>query len=280
MSGLTYTAAQQDQAKTVQRVVLCADDYGLSPAVSRGIRDLLQAGRLSATSCMVVYADFEHEAEGLKPFFGKADIGLHFTLTADRPVKALMRDAYARRLDAGRVAAELEHQIATFAAAFGRMPDYIDGHQHVHLLPTVRDAVVKAAQRIGAYVRSTAEPVGLSMARRPSPVEAAFLSWTARPLRALIRQFNLKTNRGFRGVRTFRETAPYRDIFLKMAKTAQHGCLIMCHPGEVDGTLKIRDRVWNAREGELRYLASKTFESDLAEAGLILSRLEDALPIR
>ncbi len=35
-------------------VVLCADDYGLAPGVSAGIRELLDAGRLSATGAMTL----------------------------------------------------------------------------------------------------------------------------------------------------------------------------------------------------------------------------------
>ena len=42
-----------------RKIVLCADDYGLSLGVSRGIRELLEMGRLSATSCMVVFPEFE-----------------------------------------------------------------------------------------------------------------------------------------------------------------------------------------------------------------------------
>lgn len=33
-------------------IVLCADDYGFYSAVSQGIRHLLEAGRLTATSVM------------------------------------------------------------------------------------------------------------------------------------------------------------------------------------------------------------------------------------
>ena len=37
-----------------RRIWLCADDYGISPGVNRGIRDLVERGRLNATSAMVV----------------------------------------------------------------------------------------------------------------------------------------------------------------------------------------------------------------------------------
>jgi len=259
------------------RIVLCADDYGLSPGVSRGIRDLLAAGRLSAASCMVVYPEFEIEGPLLAPHFGQADIGLHFTLTADRSATSLMREAYFRGLNKDLVGAELERQLAAFQAVLGRTPDYIDGHQHVHLFPGVREPVVAAARRLGAYVRSTREPIGRAMVRRASPVEAAFLSWTAEPLQRLIEQFALPTNRGFRGVRTFREATPYRTLFLRMIEQAPPGCLVMSHPGSADDALARRDRVTVQREDELRYFAGAEFPRDLANAGLVLSRLRDAL---
>ena len=262
---------------TLRHVVLCADDYGLSAAVSRGIRDLLAGRRLTATSCMVVHPEFASEGPLLVPFLGRADIGLHFTLTADRSATSLMRDAYLGRLDRAAIARALERQLQIFTRVMGRAPDYIDGHQHVHLLPDVREPVVDAAQRIGVAVRSTRERIGLAMIARPSPVEAAFLSWTATPLQMLLERRNIATNRGFRGVRTFRETAPYRALFQRMIADAQDGCLIMCHPGFADAALAERDPITRQREDELSYFASDAFPRDLAEAGLVLSRLGDAL---
>ncbi len=258
-------------------VVLCADDYGFSPGVGSGIRALIEQDRLSATSCMVVYPEFEAEGPLLKPYVGRVDIGLHFTLTADRSVKSLMRDAYLGRVEAKRIAEELERQLGTFARVMGMPPDYIDGHQHVHLLPGVREPVTDAAVRLGAYVRSTLEPIDWRMATRPSAVESAFLSLTARPLEQLIRAEGLTSNRGFRGVRGFREAVPYAKLFRRMIAGAGAGSLVMCHPGIADGVLAMRDPVTDAREDELRYFASSDFLHDLAAEGLMLSRLRDAL---
>lgn len=263
----------------MHRIVLCADDYGLSPGVSRGIRELLAQGRLSATSCMVVYPEFETDGPLLEPWLGKADIGLHFTLTAERSAGSLMRAAYLGHMDVGAVASELERQLSTFSRIMRRNPDYIDGHQHVHLLPGVREAVVGAALRIGAYVRSTWEPIGWAMATRPSPVEAAFLSWTSGPLRSLIRETGVQTNHGFRGPRTFRERTPYRLLFRRMIVGAKDGCLVMCHPAMPDRTRVRHDPIVSAREDELRYLGSDEFLRDVADAGLTHNRLADTFVV-
>ena len=69
-----------------RRIWLCADDYGISPGVNRGIRDLIERGRLNATSAMVVGAAIgRDEAGALRTAAANSPrcaIGLHLTLTA------------------------------------------------------------------------------------------------------------------------------------------------------------------------------------------------------
>src|SRR5881397_1256536 len=69
-----------------RRIWLCADDYGLSPGVNRAIRDLIERGRLNATSVMVVGpAIGRDEVAALQAAVAdsaRCAIGLHATLTA------------------------------------------------------------------------------------------------------------------------------------------------------------------------------------------------------
>src|SRR5580704_19408936 len=67
-----------------RHITLCADDYGISPAVSGAIRDLIAKRRINATSVMVRAPTFSHaEAAALREAAGDhAAIGLHLTLTA------------------------------------------------------------------------------------------------------------------------------------------------------------------------------------------------------
>jgi predicted glycoside hydrolase/deacetylase ChbG (UPF0249 family) len=262
---------------TPRRIVLCADDYGYSPGVSRGVRELLEAERLSATSCMVVFPEFAEDGPLLKPFLGRADIGLHFTLTVDRPLASVALECHLRPPAVATIIDAIEKQVATFADAIGRLPDYIDGHQHVHVLPVVREAVIRVAKQIGACVRSTVEPIGPAMCRRPAPLESIYLARASRSLAARAREAGVATNRGFRGVRTFRETGPFRTLFRCMIKDVVNGSLVMCHPGYADPLLATRDPVQSVREEELRYLAGPDFPRDLQEEGVVLSRLADAL---
>ena len=50
--------------------ILCADDYGLAPGVGRAIRNLIERGRLSATSCMTAGRFWPEEARLLQPLGG------------------------------------------------------------------------------------------------------------------------------------------------------------------------------------------------------------------
>ena len=141
------------------RIWLCADDYGISPSVNAAIRDLVVRGRLNATSVMVVAPSFHRgEALALQALNAKTQrvaIGLHVTLTAPftpltnyrppfRAIGPTLVSALMRRLDRPSLAAEIAAQFEAFARAFGRAPDFVDGHQHVQLFPQVREAFLAA----------------------------------------------------------------------------------------------------------------------------------------
>ena len=134
---------------------------------------------------------------------------------------------------------------------------------------------MSAAERSGAYLRLTTEPLSSILGTRVSPVKSAFLSRLGRPLEREARRRGIAGNRGFRGVRSFTERAPFRTLFRRMINAAPAGTLIMCHPGRVDAVLESRDPLTFPREAEYNYLASDEFPADLAAAGLRLARLSE-----
>ena len=150
----------------VRHICLCADDYGISPAVNAAIRELLAAGRINATSVMVVAPAFDaSEARALAEITlsRRIQTGLHLTLTAPfRPLSEasglivqgsfprlplVIMAAAGRAVSRRGLAAEIAAQLRAFAAAFGRPPDFVDGHQHVQLLPRIRDAILTEVKR-------------------------------------------------------------------------------------------------------------------------------------
>src|SRR5512143_337399 len=161
-----------------QPVILCADDFALAEGVSEGILRLANAGRLTAIACMTASPLWRSLAGRLDAIEDRCDIGLHLTLTDLEPIGPLPRLAPAGRLPGlGRLMAaafagsfepaevrdELRRQWGAFVAARGRPPDFLDGHQHVHLLPGVREAVLQLATmggRARPYLRICGEAFG------------------------------------------------------------------------------------------------------------------------
>ena len=155
---------------------LCADDYGISPAVSKAIRSLVVQGRLNATSVMVAAPSFDRsEAGSLKMLNAGARrvaIGLHVTLTGRfkpmslgyRPTRdgtfvslaEMMVRGQLRLLDRKQARnRDRRRSSRAFVDQFGQPPDFVDGHQHAHLFPQVREALLDVVKEMApqAWVR-------------------------------------------------------------------------------------------------------------------------------
>ena len=270
-----------------RRLWLCADDYGIAPGVNRAVRDLIGRGRLSATSVMVTAPGFtvaEAQALAQAAREGGAAIGLHFTLTAPfRPASVAGAGAFPglartfatglrRGLDPGALAREAASQFALFAAAFGRPPDYVDGHQHVQVLPQVGDALIAAMTRTapGAWLRQCGRAVppwrGL---RDPKGLLIEALSVR---LRRRCAQAGVATNPAFAGTYDFRGMKDYEVLFTGFLDGLPDGGVVMCHPGFVDPELERLDAFTVMREREYAFFAGDRFAAVLAASGMALMR--------
>lgn len=263
-------------------LIICADDYAIAPGVSRAIVDLACRRRLSATSCMTVSPYWASHAAWLQPVADRLDVGLHLTLTDQRPIGEMpqlapdgtlpgwgrfARDAYTGRLPRAEVQAQVVRQIQAFEDAFGAPPAFIDGHQHVHLLPVVREAVIEAARGIpNCWVRDCRAPTGTILRRGVFVAKALALSALSGRLSHLAACAGVPRNRGFAGARDFSDPAPFAtrlDRFLggQPGEGRLVPALLMCHPGFPDDELRAVDPVCEARRDEYDTLAGIVFEA-------------------
>lgn len=276
--------------------VLCADDYGISPGVSAGIRELIEARRLSATSCLVASPHWAAEAPRLRMLADDADIGLHLTLTQFKPLGPMPRLApagvlpspaklfvlaCAGRLDKREIADEIGRQLDVFEQAMGHAPVYVDGHHHIHQFPTVHAVLLEQFRRRlprGTFLRTCGEPIAAIWRRGVARTHAGFLALTAHRLRRMARASDIPTNCRFAGVLDFTEQLSYRELFPRFIAGAPMGLAVMCHPGHPDQALAELDGVVEKRADELAYLASEAFVQDMKSAGLQLARFKE-LPV-
>ncbi|WP_454632249.1 ChbG/HpnK family deacetylase [Bradyrhizobium cenepequi] len=280
-----------NDAAQPRRIWLCADDYGLSEGVNRGIRDLIARGRLNATSVMVVGAAIGRDEVGaLKSVAAESPrcaVGLHATLSAPfrpltmyfRPVNGglflpfprMLRAGLFRRLDREMIHAELVEQLATFKDMFGRAPDFVDGHQHVQLFPQVRDAFLRAVKEAApeAWVRQGGRNQVLSQRLRAP--KALVLDTLSAQFRKRARRAGIAFNPAFAGAYDFSKSPDFGPLMQQFLAGLPDGGLVMCHPGFVDETLKELDPLTSQREKEHAFLGSEHFPQLLAANNVTLA---------
>lgn len=270
---------------------LCADDYGMAPGVNDAIRQLIARGRLNATSVMTAAPCLDaREADALAELNAsekRAALGLHVTLTGPfRPlsegfaplrdgafpsISEMMKLAMTRRLTPEPLAIEIAKQFEAFTAALGRQPDFVDGHQHVHLLPIVREAFLKVVAEAApkAWVRQCGRA---RAARRLQDPKALVLDVLSVGFRGRAARRGLATNPAFAGAYAFTSDANFAGIFPGFLNGLPDGGLIMCHPGFVDDALRSLDSLTDLREREFAFFNSDAFPGLLAEYDVALTR--------
>jgi chitin disaccharide deacetylase len=253
------------------------DDFGQHGGINRAALRLADAGRLNALSCLVggpAWAGGCALLRGLDR--SRTDIGLHLDLTqfalgANAPMRlpALIARAYLGALPLAPLRAEIAAQLDAFEAALGRAPDFVDGHQHVHQLPRVRDMLLDVMHARGgagrAWLRNTRGPESRPHARfKPRLIEAL----GACALTRLARARGHAQNRHLLGVWSFDgDAASYRQHMGEWLREAVDGDLLMCHPSVPWS--ESSDTILAARCAEWAVLGNDEFGALLAREGIV-----------
>ena len=263
-----------------KRVCVCADDFGLSEAGSCAIVHLASMGAISATSCIVDGAFAGRYAGALRGSGAGMSLGLHFNLTiANGPT--LRHDLLTwlglsfvlRSVNRAALVPELHRQLDAFVALFGQAPHFVDGHEHVHQFPIVRDAlleVLRSRFNAQAAVRST-------MPRVWRGVKAQVIAELGgRAMRRSLRKHGLPANSDFAGVYDFGTRIGYAQRMQSWLRSFAHDGLIMCHP-ELPAADRGGSGGSGARASEYQFLASADWPRLLAAEGIELAPFSGAL---
>jgi predicted glycoside hydrolase/deacetylase ChbG (UPF0249 family) len=282
----------------IETIAICADDYGLSHGVSVGILEAAEAGRVSAVSALVNgprWPALGCELVGRDP---DADVGLHFNLTLGGPLSRMPKFApngtfpqisevvhasMRGKLPMDEIGAEIERQLDRFEAVMDRPPDFVDGHQHVHVLPYIRYALLGALRARGLagniWLRDAGDWPHRIIARRADVKKALAVRALATSYRRDARHYGFATNRGFSGFSDFNPSQDYAKRFATYLRARGGRHLVMCHPGHVDEELCELDPVTVTREQELSFLLSQQFTDLLARKRLRVGRMSEMLGI-
>lgn len=282
----------------IKPITICADDYGQNVEISQGIIDLVAKQRLSAVSCLTNMPNWPEHGRWLLPYNNTIDIGLHFNLTSGLSLsqsKALTANGHfgtlprlllcthLRRLNRQEIAREFNQQLDKFTDVLGYLPNFIDGHEHVHHLPIISNTLLEVCQQRfkdkSFYIRSVCEKNVFQLLQGSAKFKRCIIYLTGgRRFKQQLLKTNVAHNASFSGIYNFDPLVDYAKLFPTFLANSQANGLIMCHPGLASSDAT--DPLYRSRQMEHQYLAGDTFLQDCQKFEVRLSRLDPATNVR
>jgi len=282
----------------MKRLIINADDFGLTAMVNQAIIDTHSCGLLRSTSLLAngeAFAsavDLARQAPGL-------GVGVHLNFTEGQPVAPASsvpslvngQGFFARKpaslwqaLISGRVSTvdvekELRAQIEKVLAA-GVAATHLDSHKHVHTLPALGRMTIRLARQYGIpAIRGVAESwsgLGCLLRRFPHARRAIFrqrlnsltLAAVSCGWRRRLRRAGVACARNFYGLTPtgFLDEHILREILCRLPDGTSE---LMCHPGFVDEALRqTPTRLLEQRELEYQALTQPGIKLLAKELGI------------
>jgi len=280
----------------VRRLIINADDFGLTPGVNRAICEAHSAGILTSTTLMASASAFDHAVQLARstPSF---DVGCHIVLVDgvpvsnaseistlldggrkgefDRSLGSFLARALRGRLNPKQVEREAVAQISKLQTA-GISVSHIDTHKHLHLLPQILRPLLRAAKDCGiGAIRNPFGRVAFSLiAGRPKLWkrwgQLTVLNTLAGRFCRAVEAEGMITPDGSLGIAATGELD--ERLFRLVLENVPEGTWeFITHPGYNDSDLdRIRTRLRHSRETELRLLTSAETRASLARYGVEL----------
>jgi chitin disaccharide deacetylase len=282
----------------MRRLIINADDFGLTAGVNRGIVEAHEHGVVTSATLMANGPAFE-EAIGLAKSRPRLGVGCHVVLVDGAPllnktaVASLLdpagnssgephfREGISRfgalalmgRLAADEIEAEATAQIRKLQSA-GIPVTHLDTHKHTHLFPHVLRPLLRAAAKCGvSAIRNPFERIqGSQLAASPSLwkrwAEVGLLRSLATQFREAVQQAGISTPDGTLAI-VAAGSLNERLLRLMVENLPDGTWELVCHPGYNDADLQaVHTRLRDSREHELHILTSSSTRDLLAANGV------------
>jgi predicted glycoside hydrolase/deacetylase ChbG (UPF0249 family) len=278
----------------VRRLIINADDFGLTHGVNRAIAEAHNGGVVTSTTLMANGAAFG-EAIELAQASTRWSVGCHVVLIDGEPLidpsrlsSLVVRNdsqhfrsslasfasrAFLRQLDPDQIEAEATAQIRKLQS-HNVAVSHIDTHKHTHAFPVVLEGLLRAARTCGVTaIRNPFDVIAADFVRAQKGLWRRYAQ--ARTMRGLAGHFRKSVART--GLRTPDGTLGIvvtgrldSQIFHAIAETMPDGTWeFVCHPGYVDADLRSTStRLRESRERELAILTSPDTRAALGSHGI------------
>jgi chitin disaccharide deacetylase len=275
-------------------IAVCLDDVGLHAGVNEAAWRLIDQGHLNTFSAMVGAPAWPEARRAVADLdTTRIDAGLHLDFTEyplrmpAQPLGVLIRRSFLRQLDVRRLRDEIAAQLDRFIDDVGRWPSHIDGHQHVHQFPQIREALWDILKARGAaqeqphlWLRSTRRPTcrqdNSHTPALPFKVKAGIIEFLGS--RTFCRQAQARgvaCSPHLLGVYDFDPTpGRFAQHLPDWLRLASDGDVLMVHPSTqaIPG-----DAISKARLQEWGFLTSSYWRELLAASGCQLGRVSSSI---
>ncbi len=263
-----------------RQIIVCADDFGQNVEISEGIVHLAEQKRINAISCMVNSEYWYDAYPALRTLQSSTYIGLHLNFTHGHALSdawrnqhgtlftglpTLLKKAYLSHLDTAAIRAEIKAQLDVFHQSMKAWPDFIDGHQHIHQLPNIREILIDVCVDlpVDTFIRKTTNGWKDFLSTDGFPKRQIIALLGGITFQSRLIKKAILCNSSFSGIYNFKRAADYRYYFKRFLANTQKGGLIMCHAGNVSDD--VDDPLHDYRHYELNYLMSDEYLTDLAD---------------
>ena len=276
------------------RLIINADDLGLTSGVNRAIAEAARAGAITSATLMANSRAFD-DAVTLAKQLPNLKIGCHIVLIDGEPLvaglssltggnsrfRSSMKDfawaAMRKRISQQEIQREAEAQIRKIQAA-GINLTHVDTHKHTHMFPHVLRPVLRAAKTCGIRaVRNPFEPAAARPGQfkgRPAlwtrTFQVALLSRFARDFRRIVQEEGMSTTSGTAGI-VATGNMDQKLLTMTIDSLPEGTWELVCHPGYMDAELSAAGtRLLQSRKVELDALTSEETKQALSKRGLEL----------
>lgn len=234
---------------------IIADDLGLHKAVNSGIVFLLKEKKIDGASLMANGEEFDDAVRQCLEI-GASNVGVHLNLIEQRSIlsgKPMLKNhriffvKYVLGLiDKDYIEKELDAQINKVIRVDIK-PVFLNGNQHLHLLPGIMTIVVDLARKYGiSCVRIVNEPISFGRGKLFRQAQLLFLNFLSKLAKNKIRRAGLKCNDYFVG---------FMDAGVMSSKTTEEAKALAkkypdkiielgCHPGYETEDLRLKFKHW------------------------------------
>ena len=259
----------------MKSITLCSDDFGENDAICHGILELVKNSRLQAVTVFSEAPGWQTQGPVLLEYSQQIDIGIHLNLTQDFNQQAplfglgeLLIKSHLRLIDKSAIKDSFRRQIDAFTKLSGRLPNFLDGHQHVHAFPVISTALCEVIAEYwpsnkNLYVRDSSK---VDMRADGFLTKKLILRAACSSLGPQLENLKVPSPKSFAGVYDFNPSAKMAHLFDQWLSLSQDGSLFMCHPAAHGSA----DALGPARANEFDYLNSSAFINACERYGVTL----------